>query len=97
MIKEKKDYDSLNINKDRIKALIEDPIKNANYKLVDINIFEEGSNVFLQIIVDKENGISLDDCVSITNLINPILDQNEDLFETQYILDICSKGVENNG
>ncbi len=97
MIKEKKQIkDQFNINQDKIKKEIEEPIKEAGYKLLDIKTYNEYNNFHLQIIIDKENGISVDDCVMITNIINPILDQNEELKE-QYILEVSSKGVEENG
>ena len=50
----------------------------------------EGSMMFLRVIIDKEGGIDIEDCVTVSRLINPILDQ-EDPIEENYILDVCSK------
>ena len=95
MIKEKKaDFVGFNVNAEKIKKLIEGPINKAGYQLFAINVFEESTNLFLQIVIDGKNGISLDDCVTVTEMINPILDKNEDMFERQYIIDVCSKGVD---
>ena len=40
--------------------------------------------------IDKDGFISIDDCVKVSNLINPILDE-ADLIEGNYMLDVCSK------
>ena len=42
-----------------------------------------------------EDGETIDDCVVVSNLINPILDSNDPISDN-YILDVCSKegGVE---
>ncbi len=97
MIKEKNQTkNQFVINQEKLKKEIEEPIQQAGYKLLDIKTYEEYNNFYLQIIIDKENGVSLDDCVMITNIVNPILDQNEELKE-QYILEVSSKGVEKDG
>ena len=53
-------------------------------------IVYEGSIYYLRITIDKNSIVTLDDCVFITNLINPILDK-ADLIEDSYVLDVCSK------
>ena len=45
---------------------------------------------FLNIVLDRINGIDLDTIVEATNIINPILDEY-DLISDEYILDISSK------
>ena len=44
----------------------------------------------LRVYIDKEGFITIDDCVNVSNLINPILDE-KDLIEENYMLDVCSK------
>ncbi len=95
MLREKKALFNEEINVDQIKNLIEKPINDLNYQLVEINIYQESGNTFLQIVIDGEKGINLDDCIKVTHLVNPILDDNESLFKNPYILDVASKGVEN--
>ena len=50
----------------------------------------DGKYNFLNIVLDRVNGIDLDTIVEATNIINPILDQY-DLISDEYILDISSK------
>ena len=75
---------------EKIKGLIEDVIEENNYILDDVEYVKEGSVYFLRVIIDKVGIMDVEDCVTVSNLINPILDK-EDPIEENYILDVCSK------
>lgn len=75
---------------EKVKDLIIDVIEKNNYILDSVEYVKEGSNMFLRIIIDKPGIINIDDCVTVTNLINPILDR-EDPIKENYILEVCSK------
>ena len=71
-----------------------DSIRESNAKFArDVEYVKEGGQYFLRISIDKEGIIDLEDCVKVSNLINPILD-SEDPIEENYILDVCSKEAE---
>ena len=74
----------------KIRELIEKTITDNNYKLDEVVYEKEGSIYFLRVIIDKKGQIDIEDCVAVSNLINPILD-SEDPIEDNYILDVCSK------
>ena len=73
-----------------VKNLVENVIIDNGYKLDEVKYEKEGNIYFLRIIIDKEPYVDVEDCVKISNLINPILDK-EDLIPDSYILDVCSK------
>ena len=75
---------------EKIKSLIKDIIEENNYILDDVEYVKEGSIYFLRVIIDKVGIMDVEDCVTVSNLINPILDK-EDPIEENYILDVCSK------
>lgn len=75
---------------EKVRGLIEEPIKEAGYILDEVLYEKEGSTNFLRVIIDKEGFITVDDCVVVCRLINPILDENDPIDEN-YILDVCSK------
>lgn len=75
---------------EKIRSMIEDVIKQNGYILDDIIYEKENGNNFLRIIIDKEGFIDLEDCIKVTNLINPIIDE-KDPIEENYIMDVCSK------
>lgn len=74
----------------KVQSLIEDPIKKAGFRLDEVVYEHDGSTKFLRVIIDKEGFITVDDCVAVCRLINPILDE-ADPIEENYILDVCSK------
>lgn len=68
-------------------------ITDNNFELVEVNIVKHGKETTLEIVIDKEDGIDLDDCVTVTHLVNPILDEH-DFINESYTLEVMSKGVE---
>ena len=73
-----------------VKNLVENVIIDNGYKLDEVKYEKEGNIYFLRIIIDKEPYVDVEDCIKISNLINPILDK-EDPIPDSYILDVCSK------
>lgn len=74
----------------RVREIIEEAITENNYLLDKVEYVKEGSNMFLRVIIDKNGIINVDDCVTVTRLINPILDE-KDIIKDSYILEVCSK------
>lgn len=76
---------------EEVKKLIEKTIHDNNYILERVEYVKEGNTNFLRIIIDKIGMIDIEDCVKVSQLVNPILDENDPISEN-YILDVCSKG-----
>lgn len=74
---------------EKIRNLIENVIVDNGYILSDVKLEKEGSTLFLRIFIDKENLVSVEDCVRVSELINPILDK-EDPIDESYVLDVSS-------
>ena len=75
---------------EKIKELITEPISKLELVVDSIEYVKEGKYNFLNIVLDRINGIDLDTIVEATNIINPIIDEY-DLIDEEYILDISSK------
>ena len=74
----------------KIEELITEPISKLDLTVDSIEYVKQGKYNFLNIVLDRINGIDLDTIVEATNIINPILDEH-DLIKDEYILDISSK------
>jgi len=74
----------------RVDELIRPIIEENEYILDSVEYIKEGSIMFLRVSIDKKGIIDIDDCVNVTKLINPLLDE-KDLIEENYVLDVCSK------
>lgn len=73
---------------------IVEPIANElGLKIWDVRFLKEGSSWYLRIFIDKDGGVSIDDCVDLTHAINDPLDE-ADPIEQAYFLEVSSPGVE---
>lgn len=63
-----------------------------NFELVDVEYVKEGSNWFLRAYIDKEGGITVDDCEIISRALSDLLDQH-DFIPDSYILEVSSPGL----
>lgn len=59
----------------------------------DIRFVKEGADWFLRIFIDKEEGISIEDCENMSRAIDKPLD-DADPIEQSYCLEVSSPGVE---
>ncbi|MBS7021169.1 MAG: hypothetical protein KH135_04825 [Firmicutes bacterium] len=73
-----------------IRKLFETVIQENGYILDEVLYVKEDGMNFLRVIIDKDGIINVDDCVKVSKLINPILDEEDPIAEN-YILDVCSK------
>lgn len=82
-------------NKDTIKKVEEilQPmiIENA-FELWDIELAKEGQNLYLRVYIDKENGITLDDCELVSRFLSEKLDELDPL-ALPYMLEVSSPGI----
>ena len=53
----------------------------------------EGKDYYLRIVIDKPEGIDINDCETVNNAINDILDE-ADYIKEQYFLEVSSPGLE---
>lgn len=78
---------------ENVETLVKDKIESLGYELYDVLFFKEGPNKILRIVIDNENGISLDDCEKVNNEVKDLIDE-ADLIKEQYFLEISSPGIE---
>ena len=70
------------------------PITDANnLELVDVEYVKEGGEFFLRIYIDKDGGVSLNECELVTRALNPILDE-KDPIKDNYYLEVSSPGLD---
>jgi len=61
--------------------------------LWDVRYVKEGANRYLRIIIDKEGGVNINDCVAVNDAIDAPLDELDPISES-YSLQVCSAGIE---
>ena len=82
----------MNIEK-KVETLLKDVIEKNNYVLYKVEYVKENGTMFLRLYIDKNGVMDIEDCVTVSNIVNPILYEADPIDES-YILDVCSKGVD---
>lgn len=62
-------------------------------RLWDVEFVKEGSDYFLRYFVDKDGGVTIDDCEAFSRAVDPELDR-ADPIEQSYCLEVSSPGIE---
>ena len=63
-----------------------------NFELVDVEYVKEVGNWYLRCYIDKEGGISINDCEVVSRALSDLLDVN-DFIPDAYILEVSSPGL----
>lgn len=79
--------------KTAVEAMVQPYLNDNGFELVDIEYIKEGSNWFLRIFVDKEDGIDIDECGRISEYVSEQLDNNDPI-SGAYFLEVSSPGAE---
>lgn len=74
-------------------SIINKIIDGTEYELVDVEYVKEGPFMYLRIYVDKEGGITIDDCSVISREFNKKIDEIN-FIDDQYYLEVSSPGID---
>lgn len=67
-------------------------VEAQRFELVDVEYVKEAGNWYLRAYIDKEGGITVDDCELISRAFSDLLDE-ADFIEDSYILEVSSPGL----
>ncbi len=76
----------------RCESLVQPILDDNGLELWDVEYVKEGANYYLRVYADKEGGITIDDCVTVSRALEEKLDA-EDFIEEAYILEVSSPGL----
>jgi len=76
----------------KILVLAEDLLQNLGYELVDLEFSQNDEGSILRLFIDKEGGVTLDDCTHVSRMFGALLDV-EDPIAGRYNLEISSPGL----
>jgi ribosome maturation factor RimP len=78
---------------DELAKLLEPTIERLGYELSDLEVKLGGRGGVVRIFIDRPDGISLDDCESVSQAVSALLDV-EDPLPGQYNLEVSSPGLD---
>ena len=61
-------------------------------QIYDVEYVKEGTDWYLRDYIDKEGGVTIDDCEKVSREVSEVMDQ-EDFIEDAYILEVSSPGL----
>lgn len=76
-----------------IEALVQPIVNEHHFECVDVEYVKEAGTWFLRVFIDKEGGITIDDCELVSRALDVKIDQ-EDPIEEAYILEVSSPGLD---
>lgn len=76
----------------KTEALLQPILDKYNFELVDVEYVKEGGSWYLRAYIDKEGGITVDDCEVVSREANDLLDE-QDYIEDSYIFEVSSPGL----
>lgn len=76
----------------KTEALITPILNSMGFELVDVEFVKEAGEWYLRSYIDKEGGITINDCEAVSRLFSEKLDE-EDFIEESYIMEVSSPGL----
>ena len=76
----------------KTESLIMPILDRMNFELVDVEYVKEGGTWYLRAYIDKEGGITINDCEDVAREMNVLLDE-EDFIPDAYVFEVSSPGL----
>ncbi len=77
----------------RVEEIVKPYAEELGLSIWDVTFKKEGTDWYLRIFIDREGGVSIDDCVDLTHAVSKPLDEADPISQN-YMLEISSPGVE---
>jgi ribosome maturation factor RimP len=80
---------------ERLAGWIEPVVGAAGYDLEELVVTPAGRRSVVRVVVDRDEGVSLDDVAEVSRAVSAVLDENDgDLGRSPYVLEVTSPGVD---
>ncbi len=76
----------------KTEQLLEPILKEFQFELYDVEFVKEAGTFYLRAFIDKEDGITINDCEIVSRRLSDLLDQ-KDFIPDSYILEVSSPGL----
>lgn len=78
---------------DKVYELAKPVVEASGCTLWDVEYVREAGNWYLRVFIDKEGGVSINDCETISRALDPILDEADPIPDS-YVFEVGSAGAE---
>ncbi len=73
---------------------LRDIVEGLGYECVGIALASEEKALFLRVFIDSVGGILVRDCEIVSKALSAFLDENEDIVQGKFFLEVSSPGIE---
>ncbi len=77
----------------KVLAILEPILEEKALELADLEFVKEGPNWYLRVYIDKDGGVTIEDCENVSRILEKKLDE-ADPIEQAYILEVSSPGID---
>ncbi len=77
----------------RVRAVLEPVVTACGLDLEDVVVRRAGARQLVQVVVDRDGGISLDDVADVSRVVSAALDEG-DVLSVAYVLEVTSPGTD---
>jgi ribosome maturation factor RimP len=78
--------------RDRVFSLIEPVLEDIGFELVEVEYLSMQGRWILRLYIDKEGGVTIDDCADVSRDLGDIIDVKE-IIDHEYVLEVSSPGL----
>ena len=78
---------------DSVTELAKPVVEQEGCTLWDVEYVKEAGSYYLRVFIDKDGGVSIDDCERISRILDPLLDEADPIPDS-YVFEVGSAGAE---
>ena len=79
---------------DRLRSALKPAVEEVGYDLEDVLVREAGNRRLVQVVVDRDQGLTIDDVAEVARAVSAVLDADDTLVSGAYVLEVSSPGVD---
>jgi len=79
---------------ERLSGWIRPVVGAAGYDLEDLVVTPAGRRSVVRVVVDRDEGVTLDDIAEVSRAVSDVLDANDDGMGVPYVLEVTSPGID---
>src|SRR5438874_219816 len=82
------------VDLDHVRAIIDRVAASSGLEVVEVELRGGGKSRMLRIVIDKPNGVTHEDCASVSREVSTILDVEDAVPGGSYLLEVSSPGLD---
>ncbi|MBN2169677.1 MAG: ribosome maturation factor RimP [Actinobacteria bacterium] len=76
----------------KVKEAAENLAGGLSMEAVDVEVKRQGGRLFLSVYIEKDGGVTVEDCATANNLLSELIDR-EEMVKGPYVLEVMSPGL----